>query len=250
MRAQFLADEGRNEKAVPAYESLIAMLDARGAKAAGAMARANMGFALAALGRVDQAHEVGLAALQAARDVGAMHAQTVVLNQLGGVALARKQYEDALAWFEQCLQAARESDYRAYLTTALNNMALALDYLGRLPESESIQRQALELARQSGNRRAEGSSLANLASNLLDQGKLDEAEGCVRQAIAIQAGINNPRYHAGALTTLCKLQQQRGDKPGALDSLRRAVELFRASGDLANAAATEADLRHLESAGP
>ncbi len=246
VRAQFLADEGKNDKAVIAYEALIAKLDARGARAASAMARANMGFALSALGRLDQAHAVGLAALQDARAVGALHAQTVVLNQLGGVALARNQTQQALSWYQQCLQTARESDYRAYLTTALNNTALALDHLGRLPEAEAMQRQALQLARQSGNRRAEGSSLGNLASTLLDQDKLAEAEDCVRQSIAIQAEIQNPRYHASALTTLCKLQVRRGELASACASLRQAAELFQQSGDTANAQSTLADLNKLQ----
>lgn len=250
VRAQFLADEGKNDTAVVAYEALIAKLDARGARAASAMARANMGFALSALGRLDQAHAVGLAALQDARAVGALHAQTVVLNQLGGVALERKRLEEALSWFQQCLQTARESDYRAYLTTALNNNALTLDHLGRLPEAEALQRQALELARQSGNRRAEGSSLANLASTLLDQDKLAEAEDCVRQSIAIQIEINNPRYHASALTTLCRLQARRGDLDSACASLRQAAELFQQSGDTANATSTLADLNKLQGTMP
>lgn len=248
VRAAALSESSQPAQGAAVYDRAIAILETLGARAAVAMARANLAFSLAACGQADRAEAEAVMALRDARACGARRAETVVLNFLGNRHAQRQEYPAALRTYQQCLETARETDYAAYVPAALTNIALVYSDTGRLEEAISMQREAVRLQRQIGNRRGAANALSNLGSALLAAGQIDEAESVLNEAMREHEALNNLRFLAATLTTASKLHQQRGRRLDALDALQRAAGLFKQCGDEANAESTRQDAAKLAEA--
>jgi len=246
VRAAALSESSQPAQGAAVYDRAIVILETLGARAAVAMARANLAFALAACGQADRAEVEAVTALRDARACGARRAETIVLNFLGNRHAQRHDYPAALKSYEQCLETARETDFVAYVPAALTNIALVYSDIGRLAEAITMQREAVRLQRQIGNRRGAANALSNLASALLECGQMDEAESVLNEAMREHEALNNLRYLAATLTTASKLHQKRGRRPDAIEALQRATSLFRQCGDEANANLTQQDAAKLE----
>lgn len=164
-------------------------------------AHANLGRALRALERLDEARE----SLERAQALDP-EAVDIAVN-LGLVLLDEKRPEDAAACFRRAL------DRRPEHVEAEGNLALALQAQGKLEEAEACLRRVLERAPENAV------ALNNLGSVLHQQDRQAEAEACYRKALAVRPG------YAKALGGLGGALRQQGRLDEALAAMERSLAI-------------------------
>lgn len=98
------------------------------------------------------------------------------LADLGYVYLELGLIEDAVACFQRAYEAAKDDpDEGHVVATILQNLGLALGYLGRTQEALVAERSSLRKFQRQGNRRMQGGSHIYLAILLTDAGQPEEA---------------------------------------------------------------------------
>lgn len=199
------------------------------------------GKALAQTGLQDEALRKHESALALRQEAGDAPAEARSLNAIGLVHLRARRWEQAEAFFTECLRLAEEHQDGDFQTFALMN-------LGHV-----TLRQA-ETAEQSGSPADFGRGLALLdtalgrlqaeqqpfyrvnalydrADALLGLGRPDEARDCAAEAAALARRSGTPLVLASALRSLALVKLALGDHAGADTDLTESLELFRVLGD-------------------
>jgi tetratricopeptide (TPR) repeat protein len=109
--------------------------------------------------------------------------------------------EEAIAFYTQALEIAREIGDRRGEGTHLSNLGLAYYSLGQVEEAIKYHTQALEIAREIGDRRMEGSVLGSLGM-ARDLGQVEEIIASYTQALEIARQIGDRRREGFWLTTI------------------------------------------------
>lgn len=152
---------------------------------------------------------------------------TALLNRAGTLRLAGRCRE-AEADFRRVLSLLEGQDRDAvYIrASALNNLGLTCQTMGRMAEAEDCVKQGLALMQtlpgMDGEAAASGN---NLAAICLAGGRLEEAEGWLAPALAYYqsaAGQRDP-HQANGWATLAALRRRQGRPEEALDALDRAA---------------------------
>ncbi len=129
------------------------------------------------------------------------------LHVLGLAALQTGRAEDAVEFIGQAI-VADDSDPSCH-----NNLAVALNRLGRGAEAEAASRRAVELKADY----ADGH--VNLGLSLENQGRMEDAEAAFRRAIEASPG------HVNAHNNLGNVLRRRGDLDAAIGAYHKAVTL-------------------------
>ncbi len=149
-------------------------------------------------------------------------------NLLARVANAAGEADVARAWSEQALRASQSQPRET--TSALHQLARALEAQGRYEEAEAFLRRDLDLVEKDlgPNHPSYGTSLQALASVLKSQGKYTEAEALARRSLAIYEkalGTDHPSYGA-SLHALASVLDFQGKYEEAEALLRRALAIY------------------------
>jgi tetratricopeptide (TPR) repeat protein len=197
-----------------------------------ARARQNLASALNLVADYDGAVNEMKRALEVYRAVyGDRHPSiATTLNNLGLVESSRNRFAEAVNYATAAFEMRRDLLGPQHPGTLVSqaNLATALDNLGRLAESEAMQRDVLA---QSAGPPAMTMSVsqpelkANLAGTLRKRGKLIEAEATARGALALVTKDVSPLTEASILSVLSRiLIDQRRDAEAAV-ALQRALDI-------------------------
>jgi ATP/maltotriose-dependent transcriptional regulator MalT len=169
-------------------------------------------------GRFDQAAQVGVETIAAARAVGELEAEFRAHNILAPSLVHLGRVDEGLATFETARGLAGDVPRR--LVSYYINASDALHLLGRYAEAAQIAREGLDRAREIGLARSLGAMVAgNTAEPLLALGEWDEAERLITRALE----LDPPVRHVWHLLTLrAWLSMWRGDLDDAALSLDEA----------------------------
>ena len=154
-------------------------------------------------------------------------------NTLGEVYRELGEYEKAGAMHREALAMRRKllGNEHPDVATSLHNMALVLDYQGKLAEAETMHREALAMRRKLlGNEHPDvATSLNNLADVVQRQGKLAEAETLHREALAMRRKLlgNEHTDVAESLNDLAVVLNSQGKLAEAETMLREALAMER-----------------------
>lgn len=112
------------------------------------------------------------------------------MNDLGAVASAEGNYEEACRTFRRALEVVKESgdDSTALAARLLHNLGWALSYDGKFEQARESFEAALGLRRElfGDQHMLVAQTLDNLGRTYFEEGKLEEAEAPLRQALAIR----------------------------------------------------------------
>jgi tetratricopeptide (TPR) repeat protein len=154
-----------------------------------------------------------------------------VQHQLGTVAHARGELDEALQRWRQSLAIEEQLGDRAGMASSYRHLGIVAQDRGDWDEALQWYRQSLAIFEQLGDRSGMAKSYHQLGMVAKNRGELDEALDWYRKALAIfeelgdRAGMAAPYFHLGTVA------QARGDWDEALDWYRKALAIFEELGD-------------------
>jgi tetratricopeptide (TPR) repeat protein len=161
----------------------------------------NLGIALRAQGKLDEAISAFRQAVRVRPDVALFH------FNLGAMLHECRRFDEAVVAYRQAIQI--KSDY----AEAYSNLGTALRDLDKQEEAITVQRQAIQLKPNFA------AAHCNLGAALYDQGRLEEAVAAYRQAIILKPNFDVAHGNLGA--ALIEL----GRSSEGRSTLKRAVRL-------------------------
>ena len=185
-----------------------------------------------------ETHQIALAS---ARAIGDRRAEALVMNNLG-TAFTRQGMDEAAECFEQALAIRREIGDLLGEAQSATNMADNYVQLKRFDEALELLNRVLEIRRQAATPYGEGVTLNNLGETFLALGRFDEAVDRLTQARQIFHDIEEIRGEGYALANLGGAYLALGHTADAIGVLERALELRQASGERFDEAHTLRDL--------
>jgi len=173
--------------------------------------------------------------------IGDRRAEALVMNNLG-TAFTRQGMDEAAECFEQALAIRREIGDLLGEAQSATNMADYYVQLKRFDEALELLNRVLEIRRQAATPYGEGVTLNNLGETFLALGRFDEAVDRLTQARQIFHDIEEIRGEGYALANLGGAYLALGHTADAIGVLERALELRQASGERFDEAHTLRDL--------
>jgi tetratricopeptide (TPR) repeat protein len=188
-------------------------------------------------------HELGI---DAARRAGHLVAEARLTVQLGVAYLNLQRYDTAYERFTEALVVSRAAGDPVTEATAQEHLGLAARRTGRSQEAMDHFAMALAITEREGRTRGSALHLRRLGETLSETGRDDEAVPYLERAVAAATEVGDPVLRAQALARLGAAHTRLGHVAAATGNLTAAVDLLAESGsDHYHAAALEAlaDLR-------
>lgn len=185
---------------------------------------------------------LGVAAADACADP---HAQAKMSNQLGLALLAEQRYDEAEHAFLRALQSWRELGEQRRIAGSLRRLAMVADRRGHFEEAASGLNEAQSIYRARGELRKVALALIDLGSVLQHAGRAADAVPPLEEAIRLLGSETDPANRARALTKLAQVRMALGERGSedlladALELMREAgsaagrAEVLEALGDSA-----------------
>ncbi|MEV8440669.1 tetratricopeptide repeat protein [Actinosynnema sp. NPDC051121] len=216
-------------RALPVWEGLG---DVPGQAATSGM----LAISLMQLGRHAEAIERFEDALDKCERCGDRRGQAHALSNLGVLNEERGNLDLALRQHRAAVPILREVDHRQGLAHALNNLGTVQQRLGLADEALAAHLEAHDLAVELGD-----DSLAAYALNYIgnvhrSQARLAEAAHHHELAKAAAAGVSNTDLRTRLFLDRAATAQAGGDRSGALDAYRSALDLATGAGNRGHAA--------------
>jgi len=158
-------------------------------------ARLNLGDNLLALGRPDEAEEQFQKVEQVVRNPRPQDRWMLwrysqhLFHSYGELWLARGAHDKALAYADECLALAKQSDSKKNIVKSRRLRGQILLAQGKLPEAERELATALEMAQEVGNPPQVWKTHAALGDLRQAQGRADEARQAYRDALTVIEGV-------------------------------------------------------------
>jgi tetratricopeptide (TPR) repeat protein len=177
-------------------------------------------------------------ALESARTLGNRQAETAMLNTLGRLHFGRRDYQPALAYFEEGLAVAKRIGDLIFEGASKHNIACVWLELGQFAAALEIYEQTLQLQRDAGVRDGEAYTLHRLGDVHRHRGALEPALRYYRDALRIRRAIGHVRGQGDTLTELGKMHHEKAEYDEALGYCFRALSLHERTHDKVRATET------------
>ncbi|MBS9396148.1 MAG: tetratricopeptide repeat protein [Dolichospermum sp. OL03] len=153
------------------------------------------------------------------------------LNEQGIQHYKQRQFQEALATFQQALAIQQKIGDHSGEATTLNNIGAIYDNQGEYPKALDFYQQALDIRKKIGDRSGVGNSLNNIGFIYSSQGEYPKALEFYQQALAIRKQIGDRPGEATTLNNIGFIYSSQGEYPKALDFYHQALDIFREIGD-------------------
>ena len=191
-----LAAVGRSEEAITAHRDAAAVFRETGDRHRESIALNNLGLALQRVGRSEEAITVLQDAAAVFRETGDRHRESMMLGNLGVALTAVGRLEEAITVLQDAAAVFRETGDRHRESIALDNLGLALQRVGRSEEAITVLQDAAAVFRETGDRHRESIALNKLGLVLTSVRRFEEGTTALHNAAEIFREIDN-RYRAG-----------------------------------------------------
>ncbi|MFE9193128.1 ATP-binding protein [Micromonospora sp. NPDC007208] len=189
----------------------------------------NLGLALSALGRYDEALRMHRLHLAWARTNSDEFHTLNALSHIGAVRLRMGDLPQAIRILLASLALRDRTGHRYAEAEVRNDLGIAYRGLGRLVEAQREHELARKLSIGSGERHVEAAALNELGRTLLAQGRGDEAFEVHQEALRLATRIAHPHEQGRALARLAE-HFARADPAEARRHWERALAIFRRMG--------------------
>lgn len=190
------------------------------------------------LGKTDQAVNYFEQALVAATDGENLLRMANAHMALGITARATGQLQAAIRHSDRALAIHHRLGHEQIANRILNNLGDVYYAQGNVKEARRLQTQCLERGRQTKEHVAVAAAAAELARYALTDGQLEEALAMAREAGRAAERAGNHVFHARALALEGMVAAKKGRQAAADRVFRRAFDILRARGAVAEMAET------------
>jgi tetratricopeptide (TPR) repeat protein len=115
--------------------------------------------------------------------------------------------------------------------TALNDIGVACQHLGRIDEGNAYLKESIAISRSLGDRRRQANSLFSLSVGSVWQGRYEEAKAAQEESVAIFREIGQESAVANGLSSLASLHGRRGEYAKATGYLHDSLAIASRLGD-------------------
>ena len=159
-----------------------------------------------------------------------------LLGNLGNLAVEKKQYQEAVEQYQNCLQSAQPSRHRVVEMSCLNNLGVVYRLLKHYELSFERHQEALVIAQTIGDRIAERLVFSNLGSLRAQQQRFDEAIAFYKESINLTEAIKNKnkefpkKQQQSYIETVAETYRQLADlllTQGRILEAQRVLELLK-----------------------
>jgi len=141
------------------------------------------------------------------------------------------QYQLAIRYFEQGLEASQQLDSRTIEVELLGNLALVYGVLSQYEQASQYLHQSLAIARQLDDKSMEGQNLINLGNTYFMQGRYQQAAEFGQEALTIVRQIEDKQLENIALANIGNAYRNLGQYQQALAYQEQSLSLAREIGD-------------------
>lgn len=191
--------------------------------------RGNLALHAGELDRAEHLYRTGLALGESLADPAILGRS---MHNLGGVALYRERWDDAVTWFERAIHHDEEHGDLRGATIGHTNLGLVAERRDDLDLALQHHGRALGLARQLGDDRLLGLILNNHAGAALVALRIEESRAGLEESLRHHERTGDPLGRAAALVNLGILAMQTNRPAEARPRLREALTLYENRGNL------------------
>jgi tetratricopeptide (TPR) repeat protein len=166
-------------------------------------------------------------ALQAARQSGDPAAEAGALNGLGGLAMMKGRFRDAVCCYQAALEAYRHCGDRARQAAVLQNLGATENELHDLRSAAGYCREAIAAYDDAGDSLGAASALVTLAATETELGSYDLASRHFRRALPVLRDAKDEVGEAEALEGLGELSLRRSQLAQAAACYEQALAIYR-----------------------
>lgn len=197
-----------------------------GNQAAEAHMHLQLGFAFNNLGRSDEAHDQGTAALAAARITEDRRSESEALNLIGMADRNRGRYDEAIRALRIAVGLDRDGGWTRYEAIGRRRLGQALTAAGRIEDAISELRRARDQAAALRDARVEANTIVSLADALSRAGSSAEAIELLPGAWSTLTELGSKQDRALVLMVWGEAAERLGDLETARDRLTQAHNLY------------------------
>jgi CHAT domain-containing protein/Tfp pilus assembly protein PilF len=214
------------QQALDYHQQALQLALPTGDQALQALLLNDIGHLCFVVGRHQQAFDYYRQALPLWRALGDRRGEVATLMNIGLAHWALSEHHQALEAYDQVLPLVRALGNRQSEAETLTNIGLAYCSIGEYQRALVHYGQALQLWRALGHRFGQARALIDMGRVYAWQGEAQQAGSLFEQALALKGiGI----YEAYALTSASEFYLLQGQQPRALETISRALELWRAA---------------------
>lgn len=178
----------------------------------------------------DECLAVAAIGVNAARSLGDRNSEAGALNNLGLALQAVRRFDEAVASHRNAAALSKMTGERHAEGAALHNLGMALEGLRLFGEAVAAYRQDLAICQESGDLPGEGTTLNSLAICLAETGQPDEAIEASERALAIFRVTGDRQGQGMALNNIAGALRALGDLDAAIAAAKRGSDLLREAG--------------------
>jgi predicted ATPase/DNA-binding XRE family transcriptional regulator len=147
------------------------------------------------------------------------------LNDAGWLAIARSDFERALAWTSRSVALAREEGDAKALAHSLNRLATSNMYTGNFERAIPLFEESIRLLRELGDDEGLAPALNNYAGIHMVLGNLDDAVRFYQEALSISEKLKNSWNMSLLLGNIGHTLRRKGDYEQAAQACNQSLEL-------------------------
>lgn len=185
----------------------------------------NAGMALNAMGRFEEAKEYLMNSIIGCRMVSNTHGIIAQSEVLGHIHRNLHDYDSALRWFGEALQAAEQLGESFSICTSIGNLCSVYNYIGHTEESIRLVNRGIGIARQIGNKQSEGAMLNHLGIAYFQLRQPEKSRGLLLSSLELTRSIGDVRSEALVLINLGNIEMNERNSLKAKEYLNQALLL-------------------------
>ncbi len=164
-------------------------------------------------------------------ETGSAEAEANALSGLGDANYQRGRMQTAAEHYEQCINIATNKGLVRIVVANRHMQGLARYFQGRLSEALSDCLVGAEYAFDIGHQRAEMAARSSVGPIQLDFGDYHGAGVQAERGMLLAQQLGARRFEPLCLTTLARIEASQGEVSAAMNSLRRALDIARETGE-------------------
>lgn len=170
----------------------------------------NLGMALNAIGKFNEAKKCLEESSKACKDIGNIQGEVSQLQALGNIYRNLREFDKAIQSFKRAVNLAETYERRS-LCSSLGNLATVYNQTENYNEAISVLEKGLTIALSTGNKQSEGSILTSLGIAFFQKGDYYNATNSVLKSVEVTRQIGDRRGESLALHNLSNFSLQFND---------------------------------------